>query len=68
MKILTGVIAIILMLLFVFFPSVQIKGAVNGLLICSDIIIPSLFPFTALALFLFSCGFTKYFERVLDNI
>ena len=67
MKIITGVIAILLMLLFVVFPTVQIKGAINGLLICSDIIIPSLFPFTALALFLFNGGFTSFFEKSLSK-
>ncbi len=67
MKVITGVIAIFLMLLFIIFPTVQISGAVKGLLICSDVIIPSLFPFTTLALFLFNSGFTKYFERVLNK-
>lgn len=68
MKIVTGVISIFLMLLFVVFPTVQIKGAINGLLICSDVIIPSLFPFTAFALFIFNSGFTMYFEKALDKI
>lgn len=68
MKIITGVIASFLMLLFVVFPTIQIKGAINGLLICGEVVIPSLFPFTALALFMFSSGFTKYFEKAFDKI
>ena len=68
MKIITGCIVILLMLLFVAFPSVQIKGAINGLLLCGDVVIPSLFPFTVLALFLFKCGFTDYIERALNKI
>ncbi len=67
MKIITGVIAVLLMLLFVVFPAVQIKGAINGLIICSNIVIPSLFPFTVLSLFLFGCGFIKYFEVILNK-
>ena len=67
MKILVGILAIILMILFLVFPNVQIKGAVNGLLICGDIIVPSLFPFTVFALFLFNCGFAKYLEKILNK-
>lgn len=67
MKILIGIITIILMILFVIFPSVQIKAAVNGLLICGDVIIPSLFPFTVLALFLFNSGFISRLEPFMEK-
>lgn len=67
MKIITGFITIFLMILFIVFPTVQIKGAINGLLVCSEVIIPSLFPFTVLALFLFNSGFTSFLEKGLNK-
>ncbi len=67
MKIFIGFITIILMILFILFPSVQIKGVINGLILCSDVIIPSLFPFTALSLFLFGSGFISFLEPLIEK-
>ncbi len=36
------------------------------MLLCSEIIIPSLFPFSVITLFLFSCGFIKHTDRILN--
>ena len=49
-------------------PEHLINGATKGLLICSDVIIPSLFPFTAVAIFLFNCGFMHYMERIVNPL
>ncbi len=39
-----------------FFPAVSANGAKDGLMLCANIIIPSLFPFCAIALFGFKSG------------
>lgn len=44
------------------------KGAVNGLIICFQIIIPSLFPFTVLALFVSKSGLSYYIGKVISPI
>lgn len=67
MKFFIGLMTIIMMILFVIFPSIQIKGAINGLLVCSDVIIPSLFPFTVLSLFLFGSGFISRLEPIIEK-
>ena len=66
MKVFMGLITILLMIFFILYPSVQISGAIKGILVCGEIIIPSLFPFTVLALFLFNCGFIKSLEKIIN--
>jgi len=49
-------------------PSVVTSGAINGLKICAEIIIPSLFPFTVLALFISKSGLAYYIGKVISPI
>ncbi len=63
----SGVAALIILAGFLYEPRALIEGAGRGLLLCSEVIIPSLFPFAAITIFLFSCGFTKYIEKALEK-
>ena len=56
--VLIGAILLNLML-----PSYSLKGAISGLIICGEIIIPSLFPFCVLALFAQKSGITKIISK-----
>lgn len=56
------------MILLLRFPESGIKGAVSGLVLCGDVVIPSLFPFMVCALFFFNCGILSLVERPLDKI
>lgn len=47
-------------------PSVSSKGAFEGLKLCSSVIIPSLFPFTAVALFFEKSGTLKWFGEKIE--
>lgn len=60
-----GIAAIIILAGFLSEPRSLLVGAGRGLLLCSEVIIPSLFPFSVITLFLFSCGFTDYARRAL---
>lgn len=66
--IICGVLSIILLAGFLSEPKLLIQGAAGGMLLCAEVIIPSLFPFSVITLFLFSCGFTKHIERLLNPI
>lgn len=66
--IIAGILSIILLAGFLTEPRVLIEGAARGMLLCSEVIIPSLFPFSVITLFLFSCGFTKHIERILNPL
>ncbi len=67
-RLIVGTVSILILICFIVLPSALISGATRGLLICSDVIIPSLFPFTAISLFLFNCGFMRYIEKALNPV
>lgn len=67
-SLLWGVFAALMLLCFITRSESMILGASKGLLICSEIVIPSLFPFAALTLFLFNCGVLKHVEKVISPI
>lgn len=47
----------------------EIKGGVrDGLLLCAEIIIPSLFPFTIISLFLFKSGIIQFLGKLISPI
>ena len=48
--------SIIIIVLFLAYNSYLLPAATKGITICVEVIIPSLFPFTAVILFLFDCG------------
>ncbi len=47
---------LLLMIILVMYPQKMASGIANGLLICGNVLIPSLFPFTVLSVFLLECG------------
>lgn len=53
---------------FIANPAALTLGAVKGLGICGKIIIPSLFPFTAIVLFLFNCGIFSFIQTTLNGV
>ena len=59
--VLTAFFIILTAVILLVFPKVISKGVVNGLLMCGNILIPAVFPFCVLAVFIFRCG-------ILNNI
>ncbi len=59
--VLTAFFIILTAVILLVFPKVISKGVVNGLLMCGNILIPAIFPFCVLAVFIFRCG-------ILNNI
>lgn len=59
--------SVIIMMAFLIYtvasPSVTADGAANGLCICANVIIPSLFPFTVCVLFIMRSGITDLLKR-----
>ncbi len=49
-------------------PQESINGAVNGLVLCGQVIIPSLFPFAVVALFLSKSGILRFFGRFCEPV
>lgn len=64
----TGIFLIIIIVLFLIKPTELIISAAEGMLICSKVIIPSLFPFTAAIIFLFNCGVLNIISSVISPI
>lgn len=67
--------ALILMITFIFLiltnPTACTKGAVNGILLCGYVIIPSLFPFTVCVMFILKSGvlrLLKPLSRITQRI
>ncbi len=63
-----GFIAVALGTLTLCFPHLSAKGARDGLLMCGEIIIPSLFPFCVIALFCQKSGVLNLFAKILSPI
>ena len=56
------------MLINLMFPSYSLNGAIDGLIICGEVIIPSLFPFCVLALFAQKSGIMKIVSKPFSSI
>lgn len=67
-KTLVLLFVLLFMFLLLLFSDESIKGAVRGLVMCSDIVIPSLFPFGVCALFLYNSGFFSLIELKLSPL
>jgi sporulation integral membrane protein YlbJ len=52
----------------VLFPKESIAAASNGLTLCLNVIIPSLFPFFVLSTLIVQLGIARYFGRVLEPV
>ena len=63
-----GIFTLIFMFMLLSFPDKSIKGAINGLIMSSDIVIPSLFHFSVCALFLYNSGVFSLIEFKLSRI
>ncbi len=64
----TAAVAFSIIILFLLTPSLSLKGAVDGLLLCGNVIIPSLFPFCVVAIFMFKSGIINFVSRYIDVI
>ena len=49
-------------------PSQAIEGAKNGLALCGNVIIPSLFPFFVLSSLVVDLGLAAYLGRALEKV
>lgn len=52
----------------VLYPEESVDAAKNGLTLCANVIIPSLFPFFVLTTLIVQLGLSNYFGRVLEPI
>ena len=62
---------IVLLTMIIISPDVCINGASRGLLICGNVIIPSLFPFSVIVLFLLNCNIIEqltFIERFSKKV
>ena len=55
------------LLLMIFAPKGGLDGARTGLSLCGEVIIPSLFPFLALSVFVIRTGFAERFGRLFER-
>lgn len=58
---LTAFFIILIAVILLLYPKIISKGIIDGLLMCGNILIPAIFPFCVLAVFIFKCG-------ILNNI
>lgn len=63
-----GAVVCFLMVLILLSPSASLEGTINGLMLCGNVIIPSLFPFCALAIFFFKSGIADFFARIFSPL
>ncbi len=63
-KIIGALIFLLLIILTVIKPEICKTAAVNGILLCGRVIIPSLFPFTSCVLFIMKSGITEYMNKL----
>jgi sporulation integral membrane protein YlbJ len=52
----------------VIFPQDTVTAAKNGLTLCANVIIPSLFPFFVLSALIVRLGIARYFGRILEPV
>ena len=63
-----GIVGIIILIEFICEPDLLISGAKQGIVVCGNIVIPSLFPFTAITIFIFRSGIFKYIEKFITPV
>ncbi len=61
-----GIVVCFLMALVLLSPSASLCGTINGLMLCGNVIIPSLFPFCVLALFSFKSGVADFLALLIS--
>jgi len=61
-RIIVIVFTVLFMFMLLISPDSSVKGAVKGLVMCSNIVIPSLFPFGVCVLFLYNTGLFSIIE------
>ena len=63
------IVALIVMItVFLLFSKETTKGALEGLLFCGNMLIPSLFPFMVISTFVVKSGISDYLERFVKYI
>lgn len=66
-NLLLGFVCCLLFLLLLLAPQVGLDGAHTGLLLCGEVIVPSLFPFLVLSVFVIDTGLAQRFGRLLER-
>ncbi len=61
-----SVVAVFLCAIILFLPAVSANGVKSGLILCADVIIPSLFPFCAIALFCQKSGIVSFLANIFS--
>lgn len=67
-NIITVLLIVIFIILIFIFNTESKEGAIRGLLLCGNVIIPSLFPFTVCVLMLLRSGFSNIFIKIKKPI
>ena len=62
------IVSFVFMGLCIINPQESLSGAKDGLLLCGNVIIPSLFPFCVIALFTFKSGIINFISKILDGV
>lgn len=67
-RLLLGGVLLLAALSLIMWPKQSSEAAKDGLLLCFNVIIPSLFPFFVLSSLVVELGFAGYFGRVLERV
>ena len=58
----------VMITVFLFFGKECTKGALKGLMFCGNVLIPSLFPFMVLSVFVVKSGISEYLEKFAGHV
>jgi sporulation integral membrane protein YlbJ len=67
-EVIAGVVVFLAVIGLVMYPSETSSAAKDGLMICFNVILPSLFPFFVLSTLLVELGFAGYIGRLLEKV
>ena len=63
-----GITAVMVLYLFIKKPTSLLLGAARGMMLCYEVVIPSIFPFTVLALIIFNSNVLNFTHKVIAKI
>ncbi|MBE6727690.1 MAG: hypothetical protein E7562_03470 [Ruminococcaceae bacterium] len=66
-KKLSIILSFVFILLMLTIPHYGKTGAINAIMLCGQVIIPALFPFTVCALYLLKCDFGVFFKKIFPK-
>jgi len=68
LEITAGIVIFLAIIGLVMYPSETTAAAKDGLMLCFNVILPSLFPFFVLSTMLVELGFARYIGRLLEKV